>query len=70
LRQSTGIRHARGARRLVELDRPEEVRRVGDRERRHAVGGRGGHGLVDPRHAVHDRILGVQAQVDEARSGH
>ena len=54
------------ARRLVELDHAEDVRQVGERQRRHVVGEGGADRVVDAHHAVDDRILAVQAQVDEA----
>ena len=62
--------HADGARRLEELDRAEKVGRVGDRERRHAVGGRARHGLVDAHDAVSDGELAVQPKVDEGGIRH
>ena len=49
---------------------PKRLPEVGDRERGHAVGGRRIDGRVDTRHPVDDRVLAVQAEVDEAGSGH
>src|SRR5215470_724880 len=49
----------------VELDHAKYVGQVGERERRHAVGGRSGHRVVDANHAVDDRVLAVQSQVNE-----
>jgi len=54
------------ARRAIELDEAELVREVGQRERRHAIGRRRVDGVVDSHCAVDDRILAVQAQVNEA----
>ena len=62
--------HAGGAGSAVELDRAEQVAEVGDRQRPLAVGGRGGHGLVDAQGSVDDRELGVDAQVDEGHGRH
>jgi hypothetical protein len=56
---------AGAARGLVELDGPEQVVQVGDRQRRLAVGRRGLDDVVDAVGAVDDGELGVQAQVDE-----
>ena len=53
--------HAFRARGHVELHGAEKVRAVGDRERRHRIGCRGGHRVVHARDAVDDRILRVQA---------
>ena len=54
------------ARRLVELDHAEHVAEIGERQRGHAVGGRRCDRVVDAHHAVDDRVLAVQAQMDEA----
>jgi hypothetical protein len=56
-------------RRLVELDHPEDVGQIGERKRRHAIGRGGVDRVVDAHHAIDDRILAVQAQMDEQRNG-
>ena len=60
---------ARAAR--VELDEAEDVREIGQRERRHRVG-RAPRAIASSMRtrAVDDRELAVQAQVDEAGRGH
>ncbi len=58
------------ARRLVELDEPEGVREIGNRERGHSIRGRGVDRGVDSQRPVDDRELAVQAQVYENRCGH
>ena len=57
---------ALGARGLVELDHAEHVAEIGECQRGHAIGGRGGNRLVEAHHPVDDRILAVEAQMDEA----
>src|SRR5690606_2022382 len=59
---------ALAARALVELDHAEQVGEVGDAKRRHAVVGRGDDRLVELDDAVGDRVFGVEAKVNEARS--
>jgi hypothetical protein len=54
------------ARRAIELDQSELVRKIGERERRHAVGCRRVDRIVDANRSVRDRILAVQPQVNEA----
>ena len=54
------------ARGLVELDHAEDVAQVRERERGHAIGGRRRDRFVETHHAVDDRILAMQTQVDEA----
>ncbi len=61
---------ARRACGAIELDEPESVRQVGDRERGHAVGSGGRDCFVDAQRAVDDRVLAVQAQVNERRGRH
>ena len=59
--------HAGADRRLVEFHQPVEIAQVGDRHRGHAqFGDTVDHG-PDAHQAVDQRILGVQAQVDEVR---
>jgi len=62
--------HARGARRLVELDHAEHVGEVGDRQRRHAVRGRALDRVVDAHDPVGDRELAVEPKVDEGGIRH
>ena len=57
---------ALGARGLVELDHAEHVAQIGQGQRGHAIGRCGGDRIVEAHHAVDDRILAVQAQMDEA----
>ncbi len=57
--------HAGAPRGTVELDRTEQVRQVGDRERPLPIGRGRRDRIVDPQGAVDDRILGVRAQVNE-----
>ncbi len=61
---------ARAARRLVELDHAEYVGKVGQRQRRHAVGDRRGNRIVEAHDAVAYGILAVQPQVNKGRGGH
>ncbi len=61
---------ALGARRGVELDHAEQIGEVGQRQRRHAVGGGALDGGVEAHQPVGDGVLGVQAQVYEGGSGH
>ena len=49
------------ARRLVELDHAEQVRQVGQRQRRHAISRCGRHRIVNAHNAVHNGILTVYA---------
>jgi hypothetical protein len=58
------------ARGLVELDHAEHVGEIGQRERRHAVGDRGGHRIVNAHDAVGHRIFAVQPEVDVRRVVH
>ncbi len=51
---------------LVELDHPEQVGQIGDAQGRHAVGDGAGNGGIHLHDPVGDRVLGVEAQVDEA----
>ncbi|KFB73944.1 MAG: hypothetical protein AW09_000784 [Candidatus Accumulibacter phosphatis] len=53
------------ARRGIELDQTEEVREVRQRQCRHAVAGSTGNRIGKTDDAVGDRILAVQAEVDE-----
>ena len=62
--------HARAARGAIELDQPEQVREIGERERRHAVARRALHRLVEAHDTVGHRVLAVQPEVDEARRRH
>ena len=67
----TGDRfHAARHRRAVELDQAEQVRRIGDRQRRHAQRLRTLERRIRLQQAVADRILAVQAKVDKGRLGH
>ena len=59
---------ARAAR--VELDHAEDVAGVGERQRRHAVGLRLRHRVVDADDAVRHRVLAVHPQVNETWSRH
>ena len=61
---------AGGARRAVELDEPERVGEIGERERGHAVRRCRGDRLVDADRAVDDRVFAVQAEVNERRGRH
>ena len=54
------------ARGLVELDHAEHVGEIGQGQRGHAIGCCGGDRFVEAHHSVDDRILTVQAQMDEA----
>ena len=56
--------------RAVELDHAEQVRGVGQRQRRHAVGRGALDGLVDAHDPVAHRVLAVQPQVNETRRRH
>ena len=58
--------HAGGARRLVELDHAEDVRAVGEGQRRHAVLRRALDPPVEPDDAIRHRILAVQAKMDKS----
>ena len=60
--------HALRHRLAVELHHREEVVLVGDGDRRHPRGDHGRRKLRDAHHAVDQRVLGVEAEVDE--SGH
>ena len=53
------------ARRHVEFDHPKNVAEVGERERRHDVCSGRSNCVVDANHAVDDRILAMQSQMDE-----
>ncbi len=57
-------------RRRVELDQPELVREIGERERRHPVRRRCGDGVIDAQRAVRDREFAVQAEMDKAGRRH
>jgi hypothetical protein len=64
---------ALAARRRIELDHPEQVGQVGDRQCRLAVGRRLRDGLIDARQAIGDRVFAVKTEMDEAwkrRGGH
>ncbi len=61
---------ALAAGRAVELDHAEQVGQIGQGQRRHAVGHRPGHGLVQADHAVGDGVFAVQAQMDESGGSH
>ena len=52
--------HANGAGGAVELDQAEQVGEIGKRERRHTVGRRPAHRLVQADDPVAHRILAVQ----------
>jgi len=58
------------ARRRIEANRAEDVRAVGQRERALTVARGLLDRLVDPDDAVDDRELGVQPEMDEARTAH
>ena len=60
----------RGARRAVEFHHAEQVGRIGERERRHAVGGGPLHRLLDADNPVRHRVFAVHSQVNEVRRGH
>jgi hypothetical protein len=62
--------HAAFARRAVELHHAEEVRRVGERERRHAIGLGPRHRVFDAHDTVAHRVLAVHSQVNETRRRH
>jgi hypothetical protein len=62
--------HAAPDRRLVELDRSEQVAVVGHRDGRHPRGPRPLHQLLDRDRAVEDRVLRVQMKVRELRPAH
>ncbi len=73
LQPAVGADHgldAGGARRAVELHHAEQVGDVGDRQRRHAVGRRALHRLVDADDAVRHRVFAMHPQVDETRPCH
>jgi hypothetical protein len=53
------------ARGRVELDQSELIRKVGERERRHPIGGRSGDGVTDAKRPIGDRKFAVDAQVYE-----
>ncbi len=59
--------HPCTARRLVELDHPEQVGQIGQRERWLAVLRRMRHRIVDARNAIDDRVFAVETQMDEGR---
>ncbi len=54
------------ARGRVELDQPEHVGEIGERQCRHAVGNRGTDRFVDAHHAIDDRVFAMQPEVNEA----
>jgi hypothetical protein len=56
--------------RAVELDQAEDVRQIGQRQSRHAVARCGSDCIVDAHGAVDDRVLAVDAQMDEGRLTH
>ena len=56
---------AGGQRRAIELHHREQVRVIRQGDGGHAGGGAGHHQLVDAHHAVLQRVLGMQAKVDE-----
>ncbi len=59
------------ARLLVKLDQPEQIGKISQGQRRHAIGHSLCHRLVDTHNAVYNGILAVQAQVDKWwRCGH
>jgi hypothetical protein len=60
----------RAPRGRVELDQPELVREIAERERRHPVCRRCGDGVVDAQRAVRDRKFAVQAQMDKTGRRH
>jgi hypothetical protein len=62
--------HAGRAGGAVELDHAEEVRGVGQRQRRHGVGPGARHRLLDAHDSVAHRVLAVQPQVNETRRSH
>ena len=53
--------------RLVEFDQAEQIAKIGQRQRRHAVGLGRSHRIVDTHDAINDGELAVQAEVDERR---
>ena len=57
--------HAGGLGGTEEVEDAVHVAVVGDPDGRLAVGGGGGHDVVDPRRAVEHRELGVEVKVDE-----
>ncbi len=57
---------ARTQRRLVELHHREQVVLIGDGDGRHALRGGSRDEIVHAHDAVDQRVLGVQAEVDEA----
>ena len=60
----------RGARRAVEFHHAEQVGRIGERERRHAVGRGPLHRLLDADNPVRHRVFAVHSQVNEVRRSH
>ncbi len=60
--------HARAQRRLVELHHREQVVLIGDGDGRHALRRGGRDEIVHAHHAVDQRVLGVQAEMDEGHS--
>jgi len=59
-----------GSSSLIELDQAEHVADIGQREAGHAVLDRMRHGIIEAHDTVGDRILAVQAKVDELRGCH
>ncbi len=54
----------------VEFDQAEQIGQIGQRQRRHAVGRRAAHRLVDAYDTIRNRVLAVQPQVDEGWLAH
>src|SRR5262249_19232638 len=57
--------YARALRRVIKLDRAEEVAVIGHGDRRHLLLDRDLHQLVDIAGSVEQRVVGVAVQVDE-----
>ena len=56
--------------RLVEFDQTEQIAKIGQRQRRHAIGRRPRHGLVDTHDAITDGEFAVQPEMDKPGIGH
>ena len=56
--------------RLVEFDQAEQIAKIGQRQRRHAIGRRPRHGLVDTHDAIADGEFAVQPEMDKPGIGH